>query len=61
MRLERVTGKSFRVVCDCCNKTLWSNEGVFADLDGEPFKAYYCESCAMLEAPLKIMKAESEL
>jgi predicted SprT family Zn-dependent metalloprotease len=31
-----------RYLCAACNQ--W--RAVFADLDGEPFKAYYCDQCA---------------
>jgi hypothetical protein len=31
-----------RLICVKCNE--W--KAIFADLDGEPFKAYYCADCA---------------
>lgn len=33
------------------------NEG-FADLDGEPFKAYYCRACAVQIAPEQVHALE---
>lgn len=35
---------SFRLQCIACG--CWADAAtVHADLDGEPFKAYYCQSC----------------
>lgn len=60
MQLQPVTGVAFSVVCVGCKDygMAGSNgyrdfagrpvipEQWFADLDGEPFKAYYCAVCA---------------
>jgi len=46
-RLQIVTGPSFYCQCLRCKKNLYHPEDeVFADLEGEPFKAYYCEECS---------------
>jgi hypothetical protein len=54
MNLQRVTGKAFYAECQECHRRLLfgeqghgdtSNCKGWADLDGEPFKAYYCEDC----------------
>ena len=38
---------TFRCVCITCGKAMLSSkEVVFADLEGEPFKAYFCARCA---------------
>jgi hypothetical protein len=59
MRIQPVTGPAFRTKCICCDKSLTAGtqgldsfgrlltDKVFADLDGEPFKAYYCEDCVI--------------
>ena len=60
---EFMTSKNFQIVdtdngqkhfsCYCyqCNKHLHTNkEIVYADLNGDPFRAYYCASCAEKEA-----------
>ena len=61
MNLQLVTGKAFRTHCKSCDAAIdggsepWlstvSNrvvqpDLVYADLDGTPFEAYYCETCA---------------
>ena len=51
MRLQEVTGRPFIVFCLRCDKKQWAGDvdgqtPVFADLNGEPFKAYYCAECA---------------
>ena len=33
------------VLCCACEK-MAKDTASFADLDGEPFKAFYCEACA---------------
>ena len=33
-----------KVICYNCNDTILLSEA-YADLDGEPFKAYYCRNC----------------
>ena len=53
--LVEVTGRPFIVFCLNCDTKLWAGDveapkgthyPVFADLNGEPFKAYYCAQCA---------------
>lgn len=37
----------FGYTCCCCNRLMWtSHETVYADLEGTPWKAYYCVTCA---------------
>ena len=49
MRLQRNSGSTIalRFVFNCiaCGKRTYNTEEWFADLDGEPFKAYYCQVC----------------
>lgn len=49
MRLQRNPGSliSLRFVFTClaCGRRADNTEEWFADLDGEPFKAYYCQPC----------------
>ncbi len=53
MRLEVVTGRSFIVFCTRCGKQCLAGDvdgqmPVYADLNGEAWKAYYCSECAEL-------------
>jgi len=50
MRFEHVDPKpTFTVICCDCNRTLQSDtESIFANLDGEPFRAYYCRRCMVV-------------
>ena len=50
---------SFLAVCLNCNKRVWSSEGLFSDLEGEPFKAYYCHSCASIVSSGAIKSEEA--
>lgn len=45
MRIEKVNpGPTFMTFCCKCNRRLYSNrDPIWADLDGEAFKDYYCE------------------
>ena len=45
MRLEPINGPRIRVTCVRCSGRTWSDKAV-ADLDGAPFRDYYCEPCA---------------
>jgi len=56
MRLQQVTGRPFTITCHACGRRAVAGDKaeeyrdrvpgpVFADLDGEPFKAYYCSEC----------------
>ena len=47
MKLTKVNPfPSFVVLCFNCNKRLYSwEEDIFADLEGKPFKDYYCKAC----------------
>lgn len=46
MRMQQVTGAYFVAWCIKCGKRLERNDWpIWADLDGEPFKAYYCAEC----------------
>lgn len=40
---NRRYSRGFACVCLLCGKTIQPNETRYADLDGEAFKAYYCE------------------
>jgi hypothetical protein len=62
MNLQPVTGWTFRAECYHCHTMQYfgdvvdqrgpdaylvaTHAGGYADLDGEPFKAYYCRTCA---------------
>jgi hypothetical protein len=60
MKLEKVTGRPFVIFCISCGQRKWAGDvdyvdpylrtaspsPVYADLEGEPFKAYYCAECA---------------
>ncbi len=59
MRLQEVkNAKGIRLMCCHCNR--WAghpydaDKRVFADLDGEPFKAYYHALCAKQAAQQEI-------
>ena len=46
MNLQKVTGKPFRCTCVQCGwRNSTDNEDFTADLDGKPFKDYYCSKC----------------
>ncbi len=45
MRLQIVGGQTLILNCIKCQGKV-SSDLAFADLDGEPFKAYYCPDCA---------------
>lgn len=57
MNLKKVTGKPFTVTCIKCGKQSSTGDEVkdalgreeteifYADLDGIPFRAYYCQGC----------------
>lgn len=47
MRMSTVSPEpAFYADCIKCGRRMLSNrESMFADLDGEPFKAYYCQTC----------------
>ena len=36
---------NFTATCKKCNKRMTADEPKFADLEGEPFNAYYCAEC----------------
>ena len=53
MKLEKVKASSFpvRLICCACGRSCGVPEkdgsiSIYADLDGEPFRAYYCAKCA---------------
>lgn len=50
MRIVNVNGVPplIYTCCSCGCSMNSKNETVFADLDGEPFKAYYCNDCMVL-------------
>ena len=54
MRFEIVNASPiFRTWCINCHGKLYSeSQRIWADLDGKPFKAYYCEPCKLkVEGP----------
>ncbi len=65
MRLSKTSGVNFTCICKgCAARVIGGTVGhlpfgtqrpVWADLDGEPFVAYYCEPCAdkLRDAQLK--------
>jgi hypothetical protein len=66
MNLKLVTGTPFTITCVGCghkavagdNSENWRDRipgPVYADLDGDPYKAYYCNECAVV-----IVNAESQ-
>lgn len=55
MKLRHVPPPFFWVDCHGCGK-IKRTDHVVADLDGEPFKAYYCEQCA---AGLRALEVQS--
>lgn len=54
-KFQQVTGKPFTTTCIACGYRIEPGDGSetrlhgphFADLNGEPFKAYYCRDCAL--------------
>lgn len=60
MNLQHVTGREITVLCvdaeHVSNERIRSTDRrtpsskAFADLEGEPFKAYYCATCALKRA-----------
>lgn len=53
MNLTRVsTGTAARVMLSCCKcGQRFRDKELYADGDGIPFHAYYCEPCAEIVAP----------
>lgn len=51
MKLEIVNIDTHGFVCTClkCEKRIEPQEKRYADLEGQPFKAYYCDKCAKEE------------
>lgn len=45
MRLQIVGGQAVILTCIKCQDKV-SSDTAYADLDGEPYKAYYCPDCA---------------
>ena len=48
MRLQLVTGTTFRTVCEACLTTCgkgMTDARIWADLDSKAFQAYYCPDC----------------
>ena len=45
MRLQKVGGPTLQLVCIRCGGR-FSSASMLADLDGVPFRAYYCAPCA---------------
>lgn len=48
----------FSCRCCCCNKAMQTDrEEVYADLEGTPFKAYYCATCAAPALKLQAVRS----
>jgi hypothetical protein len=45
------------ICCPCGKRLNQCSEAVFADLDGEPFKAYFCVECAQRAAATQEQQA----
>ena len=47
MNLVKVKESSLKMKCGCynCRKIIKEISLMYADLDGEPFRSYYCEDC----------------
>jgi hypothetical protein len=44
-RVGRYNGREIRLICSECG--VWTpDDQCYANLDGKPFKDYYCESCS---------------
>lgn len=60
MRLSKVRpgNQHFTVTCRQC-LTRVSSEALWADLDGPPFQAYYCDECRKNPQPAPPIKADT--
>ena len=47
MKIRRVQTYGIKFTCCKCNKVI--DQGVYADLHGKAFEAYYCTDCAKLK------------
>ena len=47
MNLKKVTRGSLDMKCGCisCRKTINDISLMYADLDGLPYRSYYCQEC----------------
>ena len=56
MNLQRVSnGTGARVMLTCCEcGQRFRDKELYADLDGTPFAAFYCEPCAEQVAPSQV-------
>ena len=47
MRLEKVKRGNLKLKCGCreCRRTISDISLMYADLDGLPYKSYYCQEC----------------
>jgi hypothetical protein len=44
-RVSRYNGREIRLICSECG--VWTpDDQCYANLDGKPFKDYYCEPCS---------------
>lgn len=43
----------FTAHCTRCLR-VFKSDNLFADLEGEPFKSYYCNDCAMIKTEQRI-------
>lgn len=50
MNLVKVDGTPFTVTCVKCGRKAMSDKvNYYADIDGKPYKDYYCPTCAAKE------------
>ena len=55
MNLKRVEKGSSPVLIYCCScHTMRLEVECYADLDGKPFKSYYCQECAENVGPKQV-------
>ena len=61
MNMQPVTGTPVMLTCCQCNTRRASNQvRMFADQDGTPWQAYYCEPCANLTTAAKRLEEFTE-
>jgi len=66
MNLQPVSGKPFQKMCALCFRNFLFGRsmdpaehpiGGYADLDGKPFEAYYCNKCASTMQEMRVRLA----